>query len=598
MRYLSIAGLSAALSCLLTALTIAFARKRNWVFEPRSDRWARKPVAKFGGVPIVLTVLVATSLLHLPYRLQVVVVLSACMAALGLIDDIFQAPAWAKFGLQALIAGAATWAGIVYPLFVSNSANIAFTIFWLVAITNAFNLLDNMDGLSPGVGLITALNTVLILNSSSDPLSWLALAFSGILLGFLVFNFYPAKIFMGDTGSLLVGFLLACFSVLTAQRISSTISILFVPALVFFLPIFDMALVSVTRRINGRAISAGAKDHTSHRLVLLGLSDRKAVLTLYVVAAASGLVAYLWKTHFPELGPGLMILFLVIAALFWLYLAKLQLPSEWLSRTNVFTLALPQLLDSIAKRAAVVFTDAGLLVLSLYFALIMRFERMPAATLSAFFLVAALSICIKVPLLGIYSVYRREWQVRTLRDIYPIVKACLLGSVLMVTALAFMTRLQEVSRTVLVMDAVLSIAMLTMARLASRIFDDALISSSNKQFILVGGMSSQFFCRYFEWKHPGSKIIAILTPGPEFTNGTDYIMGIPVVPFSELESLLEKQVIAGAAVLPDCPSAVREFVMEVCAHQNVGTSRFHFSVESLSVPTETSPSEFSGNLPE
>jgi UDP-GlcNAc:undecaprenyl-phosphate GlcNAc-1-phosphate transferase len=598
MRYLSIAGLTAALSCLLTALTIALARNRRWVFEPRSDRWASKPVAKFGGVPIILTLLVAAAALHLPHRLQIVVVLSACMAALGLIDDIFQVPAWVKFSLQTLIAGAATWAGVVYPLFFSTAGNVAFTIFWLVAITNAFNLLDNMDGLSPGVGLITALNTLLILNASADPLSWLAIAFAGTLLGFLIFNFYPAKIFMGDTGSLLVGFLLACFSVLSAQRISSTISILFVPALVFFLPIFDMALVSVTRRINGRAISAGAKDHTSHRLVMLGLSDRKAVVTLYAVAAVSGLVAYLWKTHFPELGPGLMMLFLVVAALFWLYLAKLQLPSEWLSRTNVFTLAIPQLLDSIAKRAAVVFMDAGLLVLSLYFALIMRFESMPASTLSAFFLVTALSICIKIPLLGIYSVYRREWQVRTLRDIYPIMKACLLGSMVMVTVLAFMTRLQEVSRTVLVMDAVLSIAMLTMARLASRMFDDALISSPNKQFVLVGGMSAQFFCRYFEWKYPGSKIVAILTPGPEFTNGTDYIMGIPVVPFSELEPLLEKQVIAGAAILPDCPGSVRDFVMQICAQQNVGTSRFHFSVESLSVAAEASTSEFPGSIPD
>src|SRR3954468_1290555 len=596
MRYLSIAGLSAALSCLLTALMIALARKRRWVLEPRTDRWAQKPVAKFGGLPIILTLLISASLLHLPYRLQVVVVLSACMAALGLIDDIFQVPAWAKFSLQLLIAGAATWAGVVYPLFFSNAANIAFTVFWLVAITNAFNLLDNMDGLSPGVGLITALNTVLILNVSSDPLSWLAMAFAGTLLGFLVFNFYPAKIFMGDTGSLLVGFLLACFSVLSAQRISSTISILFVPALVFFLPIFDMALVSVTRRLNGRAISAGAKDHTSHRLVMLGFSDRKAAVTLYAIAAASGMVAYLWKTKFPELGPGLMILFLVIAALFWLYLAKLQLPREWLSRTNVFTLAIPQLLDSITKRAAVVFTDAGLLVLSLYFSLLMRFESMPAATLSAFFLVAALSITIKIPLLGVYSVYRREWQGRTFRDIYPIMKACLLGSMVLVTALAFMTRLQEVSRTVLVMDAALSIGMLTMARLASRMFDDALISDPSKQFILVGGMSAEFFHRYFEWKHPGSKIVAILSPGPEFISGTDYIMGIPVIPFTELESLLAKQEIAGAALLPDCPTAVREFVMEVCSAQNVGTSRFHFAVESLNVAAETP--EFPGSLPD
>src|SRR5438445_8520724 len=121
MRLLAIAASSAGLCCLLTALMIALARKRRWVFEPRSDRWARKPVAKFGGVPIVLTLLAAAALLHLPLRLQLVVGLSACMAFLGLADDIFQAPAWAKFGLQILIAAAATWSGIVYPLFFSNA---------------------------------------------------------------------------------------------------------------------------------------------------------------------------------------------------------------------------------------------------------------------------------------------------------------------------------------------------------------------------------------------------------------------------------------------------------------------------------------------
>jgi len=119
MRLLAIAASSAGLCCLLTALMIALARKRRWVFEPRSDRWARKPVAKFGGVPIVLTLLAAGAALHLPHRLQIVMALSGCIAALGLVDDIFQVPAWAKFSLQALIAGTAAWAGVVYPLFFS-----------------------------------------------------------------------------------------------------------------------------------------------------------------------------------------------------------------------------------------------------------------------------------------------------------------------------------------------------------------------------------------------------------------------------------------------------------------------------------------------
>ena len=196
MRYLSIAGLSAALSCLLTALMIALARKRRWVFEPRSDRWAQKPVAKFGGLPI-------SSRCWSPLPTCIFPIDGDCRRAQCLhgwpgIDRRTSSRSQpAKFSLQPVDCRCSAWAGVVYPLFFSNAANIAFTIFWLVAITNAFNLLDNMDGLSPGVGLITALNTVLILNVSSDPLSWLAMAFAGTFRWDLWLQFLSRQDFHG-----------------------------------------------------------------------------------------------------------------------------------------------------------------------------------------------------------------------------------------------------------------------------------------------------------------------------------------------------------------------------------------------------------------
>ena len=129
-----------------------------------------------------------------------------------------------------------------------------------------------MDGLAAGVSVITA-SALVFVGHGASPMATGLIAMAASLLGFLVFNFHPAKIFMGDTGSLGVGFFLACCAAPQAGHRDSLFPILCVPVLVLFLPAFDMLLVSITRTLKGRAISAGAKDHTSHRLVMLGLAS-------------------------------------------------------------------------------------------------------------------------------------------------------------------------------------------------------------------------------------------------------------------------------------------------------------------------------------
>jgi UDP-GlcNAc:undecaprenyl-phosphate GlcNAc-1-phosphate transferase len=238
-----------------------------------------------------------------------------------------------KFAAQLLVASAAVIAGILYPLGSHAVVNIVFTMFWIVGLTNAFNLLDNMDGLSGGVAII-ALLTIALLMRGDAMIVQLALIMIGALLGFIVFNASPARIFMGDTGSLAIGFLLACMSILCAQRISSTPSVLVVPVLIVFLPIFDTLLVSFTRKRGGRAISAGARDHSSHRLVLLGMTERQAVFTLYAVSAISGVTAYLWKIMLPNRGHGILVCFVLTATSFWIYLAQMELPADWLSQPS------------------------------------------------------------------------------------------------------------------------------------------------------------------------------------------------------------------------------------------------------------------------
>lgn len=168
-------------------------------------------------------------------------------------------------------------------------ANILLTYLWLIGITNSINLLDNMDGLSTGVSCIAAgLLGIFLWRSQNTFLLQVDLALAGALLGFLVFNFPPAKIFMGDSGSLFIGFLLASLAVFRKSQASSVLAVFGVPILLFLLPILDTTLVTLTRLLRGQSPAQGGTDHTSHRLVSFGLSERQALLALYGIALAGG----------------------------------------------------------------------------------------------------------------------------------------------------------------------------------------------------------------------------------------------------------------------------------------------------------------------
>ncbi len=163
-----------------------------------------------------------------------------------------------------------------------------------MGITNAINLLDNMDGLAAGISAIAAVSLGLsfAVNEQTNELLLVA-AFVGSLLGFLVFNFNPASIFMGDCGSMFVGFFLAGSVLLnqTGGRSRGIVPILAVPVLILFVPIFDTTFVTVLRKLWGRKASQGGRDHTSHRLVALGLAERSAVLMLFAFATAAGSIS-------------------------------------------------------------------------------------------------------------------------------------------------------------------------------------------------------------------------------------------------------------------------------------------------------------------
>src|SRR5437588_871457 len=340
-----------AVSMLLTWLLVKIAPAKNWVNVPRDDRWNRRSVAQFGGIPILLACAAGTVFLPFSRQSFILLLLTLAMGMLGLVDDVTFLGPKAKLLGQALLAGMAVRIGIVQNLTNNHWANAGFTVLWIIGITNAMNLLDNMDGLTAGIAMI-ALLQVLVLGGGSTTLAGLAFAMLGALAAFLFFNFNPARVFMGDVGALSLGFLLACFSVKASAHLSSLSSMLFVPAMVLFIPVVDTLLVSVTRRMNGRPISRGARDHISHRLVLAGLSERQAVALLYAIAAVAGVIAALSKVSWGDWGPGVVALFLIAATLFWLYLAKLQLPPSWLTQPEAGALVVPALLQQFLNQIA------------------------------------------------------------------------------------------------------------------------------------------------------------------------------------------------------------------------------------------------------
>lgn len=311
----------------LTPLVRALARRAGMVAKPRADRWHTQPTALLGGVGIfaafLLTILTQWNLSR---EGVLIVACASSMFVLGFVDDLVQLRPRSKLAAQLLAAAVPAFAGLALTWTPWPLVNGVLTVFWLVGITNALNLLDNMDGLSSGIAFLASCFMAWFFWDQGKPeLAATAMGLAGACGGFLVFNWNPASIFMGDSGSLFLGYLLSGLGLLLqSHRSRGLFSVLFPPVLVLLIPILDTSLVTIARRLNGRAISQGGRDHTSHRLVALGLSERGAVLVLYAIALVSGsLGVYAYRS--PSQQTGLLLApFVLLVLAFCVYLGKVR----------------------------------------------------------------------------------------------------------------------------------------------------------------------------------------------------------------------------------------------------------------------------------
>ncbi|MFH1190124.1 MAG: MraY family glycosyltransferase [Candidatus Omnitrophota bacterium] len=287
--------LTTVVSYIITPVVKNIAVKLNYLDHPKTNKVHAHPTALLGGVAIYVSFIVGllTTVGFAPdVRLTSIIIGSTFLLIVGLVDDKMGMMPEVKLLGQFLAAMIVIKSGVRVEFLHNYYLDTLFTYLWIVGITNAFNLLDNMNGLSAGIAVIASIFFGIVMCTSGQiAVAVVAFALAGAGLGFLKHNFPKASIFMGDTGSLVLGFVLATLAVMGSWSTRFLTTSLAMPILILAYPIFDTLLVTVLRLKEGRSIFQGGKDHSSHRMALLGFKKKRAVIAIYAICVVLGLSA-------------------------------------------------------------------------------------------------------------------------------------------------------------------------------------------------------------------------------------------------------------------------------------------------------------------
>ncbi len=318
------------LSLLLTPLFRNLFRSVGLVDSPDQDRKRHaRAVPRVGGIPILLAYAGACLLLlvmplqggelvhgAIPLARKLIPAVLVVFAV-GLIDDLIGLKPWQKLAGESFAAGLAVWAGLhltgLGHFQIGPVPAIVLTVFWLVVCTNAFNLIDGIDGLAAGIGLFATVTTFLAaMLHGHYPLALATAGLAGALLGFLVFNFNPASIFLGDSGSLSIGFLLGCYGIIWSQK-TATLLGMTAPMMALAIPLLDTTLAVARRLLRGRPVFAADRGHIHHKLLERGLSPRRAALVLYGLCGLGAALSLLQSLASKQYAGPIVVLFCVAA---------------------------------------------------------------------------------------------------------------------------------------------------------------------------------------------------------------------------------------------------------------------------------------------
>lgn len=324
------------ISYLLTPYAKKLAYKIGAIDVPKDNRRVhKKPIPRLGGIAIysafVVTALVMglfNSNVYFNSEFKGILIGVTIIVMVGIVDDVKQISAKYKLAAQIAAALIVVYSGVTidfinFPLIKSESGYVFFkalkipmTVFWIVGITNTVNLIDGLDGLAAGVSAIASMSLAAVAyNTGQYSVAILLVILAGASAGFLPYNFNPAQIFMGDTGSLAIGFLLATISVEGVIKKAATIAVA-IPVLALGVPIFDTTFAIIRRLLNGKPIMEADKGHLHHRLLDHGFSQRQTVVTLYAISMVLGGSAVVLSNTTTKLSAYLVIATISILILF------------------------------------------------------------------------------------------------------------------------------------------------------------------------------------------------------------------------------------------------------------------------------------------
>ena len=578
-----VAGVTAfAITFCATPIIRILAVRRGWSTRSAEDRWGRRVVARFGGIAIFAGYM-AAAFLWVPLEPRVVGILIglALVVVVGIADDMRRMPPYTKLLLQLLVGCAVVGLGVRIHVETWTWESVPLSVLWFVLVMNAFNLLDNMDGLAAGVAAIAAgFCAFHAIVAQQWTLVALAAILGGACVGFLQFNFPPAKIYMGDTGSHFLGLGLATLMPLSSWHYPAPlIGILAVPVLVLAVPIFDTCFVTIQRLLHRQHPFVGGTDHVSHRLAILGLSTRQTVMALYGISISVGLVSVLSASMRPLSALALWCVVVTVLIAFGRYLGRVNV----YQLESVATAAGPMPAQPVTRIETLLLHKRRLLEVLIDFIIIcgaylsahlLRFDGVLSAHIQGL-LVRSLPIIlvIKIACFLASGLYRREWHRPDLSDVVVVLKAVTFGATLSSIALLYLWRFEGYSRAVLLIDWMICLLAVGGSRMAERLFDEWIGSASAQgtPVLIVGaGQTGERVLRYLkDIRHSGRRVAAFLDDDPRKIGLQ--IHGVRVVGTRRRlpELLAELEIGEVLIAITDPPAELLRDVQESCRARGV-----------------------------
>jgi UDP-GlcNAc:undecaprenyl-phosphate GlcNAc-1-phosphate transferase len=497
------------------------------VATPSGERWHERATPVFGGVGIFAGLLAgvgAAAALGADVGWELAGILGGCavLFAAGLLDDLFTLSPIAKLAAQFTAAGIVLASGLTVEIVGSNVLATVLGIVWLVGITNAFNLLDNMDGLAASLAAVSCAVFAVdaIARDSSELGLVVALALGGACAGFLPFNLRPGRravVFMGDSGSQVIGFGLASLALASSWTTAGgTLTSVLLPLLVLAVPILDTTLVTVRRTLERRPVTQGGTDHSSHRLVYYGLSEQQAVAALTVLAALLGATALAYNTlGNPRVtAVGVLVSFVVLVQ-FASFLSDLELRSR--SAQTGPPPALWRALVSHPRRLVEVLVDFAIVSFSFLAAYLLQVEDRGTEVQRAVFLATLpVLLAVRYVFFVVFGIYRRVWRYASARDLIAIAAAVALSIPPTLAIVAATQSLRDFPLEIFLVDALLCTVLVAASRLALRYVAGPSSASRGERtrVLIVGaGRSGRALARELA-ETPDRQVVGFLDDNP------------------------------------------------------------------------------------